>query len=645
MEKYILVVGDSNSGKTSLIQSITSDKKPLRRQQRSVEAIVPEQERLAPVQFSLEYGGKTYTVHFIDTTNSWDTIQEHKHFILSDLVLFVIESGCEDSFVNFQNNWLPIIQQAKKPLFLVRSKVDLNENYQCLDLLESYERFVGSTEYSIMKTQGREHLIYEIFNYLFLNPTSVLYDYDKRELRPLAISALNRVFWLLDKDHDKKLKAKEFAKYTKLAQIQYTQQEFNEALNSSNVDVTLDKFIQFQQFLINARNVNAVWNVLHAFDFNSALIVEDRHLIKKSIPKSSIEDLIVLADASYVELSRFFKIFDSDNDGLLSREEIDRAFDLCFDFENPFARMKADYLSMVPTEDGKLTMDGWLALWSLATLQNPYSILKCLIRWGETDHLNQYLTIKKKRKFRKTREDYPKIINAYIFGATRCGKSSIMQNLIGINANNGVYNRTMLQNSVVNVVEEEKGGQYYLAITEFEDKQVLSMLESEHIMDKCDVAVMVFDGSDPHSFSYLAKLQQKLDPTIPCAYVLNKFDLEPVDQFHDVPPNEFCEELKLPWPPIYHSAVDYDNEKHQTFDDILYFALNPDTACPIWNEVDTDSDTEVEQQVVIAPTKKSSLLSRTMKLFGVLSLITIGSALLWKFVAKPKQSMRELSDE
>lgn len=59
--------------------------------------------------------------------------------------------------------------------------------------------------------------------------------------------------------------------------IEYTQQEFLEAVQANNSEITFDKFVQFQQYLINStRNINAVWNILRAFGFNSALMVEDR---------------------------------------------------------------------------------------------------------------------------------------------------------------------------------------------------------------------------------------------------------------------------------------------------------------------------------------------------------------------------------
>ena len=81
------------------------------------------------------------------------------------------------------------------------------------EMMKVYERFVGSIGYSVLQEETRETLVYELFNYLFFNPTSILYDYDKRELRELAVDALKRVFWLLDEDHDKQLNEEEYAQF------------------------------------------------------------------------------------------------------------------------------------------------------------------------------------------------------------------------------------------------------------------------------------------------------------------------------------------------------------------------------------------------------------------------------------------------
>jgi hypothetical protein len=80
-------------------------------------------------------------------------------------------------------------------------------------ITQIYDRFVGSIGYSATTGDNRDALVYEIFNYLCFNPTSILFDSDKRELKQLTTDALKRVFWLLDEDRDQKLNEEEFSVY------------------------------------------------------------------------------------------------------------------------------------------------------------------------------------------------------------------------------------------------------------------------------------------------------------------------------------------------------------------------------------------------------------------------------------------------
>jgi len=633
------VIGDPQSGKTSIIRSICNNND-------NDDSSTPYNNNNNSV-FTLHTNDHDYTVQFIE-----DEVVTEKHLLTTDLILLVIEYDLDESLDQFQNTWLPLIQHSRKPFFLVQTKIDLNENCQLLDFSGVNELFVGGAVFSTLMAESddlRDALVFKLFEFLFFSPTSTLYyDEDKKQLKQVVKSALKRAFWLMDKDGDSILNTKEYLKFAKLANVKYTLNECLDIVASSvkqggggggsSSGLNLEQFLSLYDYLVdNDSNVQAVWRVLRAFDVNTGLAVEDRAIIEQTMPRTNpSQDQIVLSDAAYKELTRFFKLFDRDRDGLLSVAEIDEAFSIAFDVENPFVSFDSDYINLTSSQDGKLTIQGWLSLWSIVTLHNPYSIIRCLIRWGIKTNLKQYLSVNKMRKYREKPSDSSKVVNAYIFGSSRCGKTSIMQNLIDWEVSDDTYTRTTRQQTVVNIAEDDKGDSFYLAITEFEDNAVLDVLESTQTMDLCDIAIMVFDGADPYSFSYLAKLQQKLDPTIPCIYVLSKDDLEVEEQIHDVPPQEFCEELGLLWPPFYHCATQYDPERHKTFEEVLYFAQNPKDACPMWDAAESsDSEDEGPEQHEIQP--KSSLLSRTIKLVSVVSVIAIGSALLWKFAAKSKK--------
>ncbi len=94
-------------------------------------------------------------------------------------------------------------------------------------------------------------------------------------------------------------------------------------------------------------------------------------------------------------------------------------------------------------------------------------------------------------------------MNCFIFGAPRAGKTSILKKFVNQLPNKfetQPYTRTEQQTVVVNSITYEDV-EYFLAITEFEYGEVNAVLKDDSIMSKCDVACLVFDGSDPYSFA------------------------------------------------------------------------------------------------------------------------------------------------
>jgi GTPase SAR1 family protein len=125
MDKYVIVIGDDKSGKSSLIQSICHPDQPLSKTPR----VFTDKQ-----QFSLENNQQQYTVNFIDTDKNSYTIQQHKQWYICDLVLFVMDCNNEEALLSLENQWLPVIQQAKKALFVVQTHIDKNNHYEDVDL-------------------------------------------------------------------------------------------------------------------------------------------------------------------------------------------------------------------------------------------------------------------------------------------------------------------------------------------------------------------------------------------------------------------------------------------------------------------------------------------------------------------------------
>lgn len=122
----------------------------------------------------------------------------------------------------------------------------------------------------------------------------------------------------------------------------------------------------------------------------------------------------------------------------------------------------------------------------------------------------------------------------------------------------------------------DEGQSYYLVMTEFAYSEYQKVLASEELMRKCDIALLAYDGNDRYSFRPITLVQKSLYPfNIPCVYVLTKYDLPVVDQELEVTPQEFCEQLELPWPPIRSSMKDDFENRDELFQTLVLCALDP----------------------------------------------------------------------
>lgn len=185
------------------------------------------------------------------------------------------------------------------------------------------------------------------------------------------------------------------------------------------------------------------------------------------------------------------------------------------------------------------------------------------------------LILSRKRKYREDPNEMPNTILCYIFGSPKSGKTEILKGLVN-KPFSDKYIPTETTHYAVNKVEREDDDPVYLVIKEFSYEEYPKIMKSEDAMDKCDIALLVFDGNDKYSFATLTTIQRSLYPhKIPCVYVLSKKDLEIVDQEHEILPQVFCTSLGLPWPPMFVSMKEDYKNRHQIYQTLVLIAEDP----------------------------------------------------------------------
>jgi Ras family protein T1 len=377
-------------------------------------------------------------------------------------------------------------------------------------------------------------------------------------------------------------------------------------LRSNGFDVTLEQtrcnteeeYLTILYNLAQQKRFGPIWGLLRSYYYNDLLQVDDTKLAHEFIPAHNPDtDILVISPLAREVLTDLHRKFDIDGDSLLSRAEIQKAFQyIPAKLSTVIQQFTCGY-EMCETIDEKMTLAGWLSLWSFTTRQDPFSLLLCLCNWGITNNLDNMFIIKKKRDFRQDANDMPDTIQCYIFGALKTGKTSLMRGLINQEFDSE-YNKTEEQHSVVHLVEY-KDNQYTLIITEFPDIDVPVILKNQESMAKCDVACLVYDANDQFSFLYLGTVQKDLPKNLPRMFVASKLDLDEVEQDFDVTPEEFCDRLQLVRPRRVSAAGTDDPyvlPLSELWKELVLAATNPELALPEWEESDDESDDDNEEE-------------------------------------------------
>ncbi|GME82696.1 unnamed protein product [Ambrosiozyma monospora] len=407
------------------------------------------------------------------------------------------------------------------------------------------------------------------------HPIAPLYDYKDSSLKPLAVAALNRIFYLCDRDQDgflsddefMQLQQKCFHKSMDVNELEDVKQTLNASIPGSAVarGISNEGFLALNKFYAEMGRHETIWGILRAFHYTDSLSIDEKILHPKIDvpPNSSVE----LSPKGYKFLVDLFVLFDKDNDGGLSDDELYKLF-----FPTPgipkswqetnFPR------SVVCNEVGYVTLQGWLAQWAMTTYLDHRTTLEYLGYFGYVDKLNSKngssaisgLHVTRARKTRKRNGKLFRapvmdrtVFNCFIVGASGCGKTSLLESFLGRRYSEH-YSPTIQPNVVVNSVELPGGKQCYLILEELGELEG-AILENQAKLETCDVLCLAYDSSDPESFQRLIDLMNNYPGIhdLPVVFVALKADLDRQQQRSDQQPEPFTKQMYLQ-PPMHISS-------------------------------------------------------------------------------------------
>lgn len=495
--------------------------------------------------------------------------------------------------------WMPHFRSlgVNVPVVLCANKSDLSTNVSTDQVVEE-EMLPVMAEFkeidSCIRTSAREH--HNINEVFFLcqkavtDPIAPLFDSKESTLKPACVAALQRVFYLCDRDHDgflnedeiQNFQTKCFGKTLGSDDLDNIQQAIKKYSPDSVSERGIDQrgFILLNKIFAEKGRHETVWIILRTFHYTDSLSLRDSFLRPKfEVPPYSSAELSPAGYRFFVDL---FLLFDQDNDGGLNSSELSALF-------APTPGLPPSWLdsafpsSTVRNEAGHITLQGWLAQWSMTTFFSPATTLAYLAYLGFTPSDPRasttaalHVTKSRKRRKRPTRVER-NVLLAYILGAPGAGKSSLLDAFLS-RTFSPTYHPTIKPRTAVNSVELPGGKQCTMILEELGELEP-AILENHAKLAACDILVYAYDSSDPDSFAHVSSLRTQyahLDD-LPALYVALKADNDKATQRGEVQPEDYTAALGMNKP--LHVSVTWSSIS-ELFVQIAEAAMWPGTAFP-----------------------------------------------------------------
>ncbi|PNP80869.1 hypothetical protein FNYG_05841 [Fusarium nygamai] len=593
----ICVCGDESTGKSSLIASLVKDQFV----NNKIQPVLP-QITIPPSIGTPENVSTT----IVDTSaRPQDRTTLRKEIRKCNVILLVYADHY--SYERVALFWMPYFRSlgVNVPVVLCANKSDLAGQGTTPQVVEE-ELLPVMAEFreidSCIRTSARDHRnVNEVFflcQKAVTHPIAPLFDYKEGHLKPLCVDALKRIFYLCDKDQDGYLNEQEmrdfqarcFDKPLTADDLDNIKLSISKSLPTSELEkgIDLPGFLQLNKLYAEKGRHETIWIILRKYHYTDSLSLEDKFIRPKfDVPEYSSAELSPAGYRFFVDL---FLLFDKDNDGGLNDQELEALFAPAPGLPSSWTDSSFPS-STVRNEAGHVTLQGWLAQWSMTTFIEPKTTIEYLAYLGfepsnPKEPITAALKITKPRKRRRRPGRVERnVVLCYVLGASGAGKSALLDSFLN-RPFDGLYHPTIKPRRAVNSVELPGGKQVYLILEELGELEP-AILDNPAKLDACDLICYAYDSSDPDSFSHIVDLRNKyahLDE-LPSIYTALKADKDKTNQRCELQPDQYTASLNMSLP--LHVSVTWGSisELFVAFADA---ATNPSTAFPRSNEEGPD---------------------------------------------------------
>uniref|UniRef100_A0A3P8Y094 Mitochondrial Rho GTPase n=1 Tax=Esox lucius TaxID=8010 RepID=A0A3P8Y094_ESOLU len=527
--------------------------------------------------------------HIVDYSGEY--LHFNRDFLMqANVVCVVYDVTQEETIDKIRTKWIPLVNgEAEKgnkvPIILVGNKSDLCSGSSMETILPIMNQF-SEIETCVECSAKNLKNISELFYYAqkaVLHPTAPLYDPEDKQLKPMCVRALSRIFSISDQDHDRILSDAELNCFQKscfgnplapqaLEDVKTVVWK-NTSDGVQDNGLTLNGFLFLNTLFIQRGRHETTWTILRKFGYNDSLELMDDYLYPQlRVPLGCTTELNHLG---HQFLQRLFDKYDEDKDSALSPAELKNLFSVF-----PYMPWGDDvYTTVSTTEQGYISNHGYMCKWMLSAYLDIHRCLEHLGHLGypiltEQDSQTTAVTVTREKAVDLQKgQTQRSVFLCKVIGPRGTGKSAFLQAFLG-------------RNFVVRTEERSPGAFSFYTINTVQVSNQEKFLilfevdvETEFLKASdaaCDVACLMYDTSDPHSFDYCASIykQHYMDSSIPCVLVASKADLPEVRQLHGMTPAEFCYKHRLP-PPLPFSSLSLDSASRNTFAKLAWAAMFP----------------------------------------------------------------------
>ncbi|KAF3054926.1 Mitochondrial Rho GTPase 1 [Daldinia childiae] len=584
----VCVCGDEGTGKSSLIASLVKDVFVSNK----IQPVLP-QITIPPSIGTPE----NVTTTIVDTSaRPQDRTTLRKEIRKSNVILLVYSDHY--SYERVALFWMPYFRSlgVNVPVVLCANKSDLTDNTtpqviedEMLPVMNEFREID-----SCIRASAREHQnVNETFflcQKAVTHPIAPLFDYKEGNLKPACMSALKRIFYLCDKDQDgylnddeiQEFQGKCFEKPLSHEDLDNIKLSIAKTVPGSDTTKGVDMrgFLQLNKIYAEKGRHETIWVILRKYHYTDSLSLEDNFIHPKlDVPEYASAEL---SPAGYRFFMDLFLLFDKDNDGGLNDQELDALFAPTPGLPNSWVESSFPSTT-VRNEAGHITLQGWLAQWSMTTFLEPKTTLEYLAYLGfepqnTRESLTSALKVTKPRKRRRRPGRVERnVVLCYIIGAAKSGKSSLLDAFLN-RPFYSLYHPTIKPRRAVNSVELQGGKQCYLILEELGELEP-AILENQARLDSCDLICYAYDSSDPDSFSHIVGLRKRFPQLddLPSIYTALKADKDKTTQRSELQPDQYTSNLMMSTP--VHVSVTW-NSIGELFVALAEAATNPSTAFP-----------------------------------------------------------------